>query len=73
MSLLVTGTIGIDTVETPDAGRREELLGGSAVYFCAASSFYTKPRLVAVVGDDFPEPFMDTLKSFEPAEIHALE
>lgn len=73
MSLIVTGTIGIDTVETPDAGRREELLGGSAVYFCAASSFYTKPRLVAVVGDDFPEPFMDTLKSFEAVDLTGLE
>ncbi len=73
MSLIVTGTIGIDTVETPEAGRREELLGGSAVYFCAASSFYTKPRLVAVVGDDFPEPFMDTLKSFEAVDLTGLE
>lgn len=73
MSLIVTGTIGIDTVETPDAGRREELLGGSAVYFCAASSFYTKPRLVAVVGDDFPDPFMDTLKSFEAVDLTGLE
>lgn len=73
MSLIVTGTIGIDTVETPDAGRREELLGGSAVYFCAASSFYTKPRLVAVVGDDFPESFMDTLRSFEAVDLAGLE
>lgn len=73
MSLLVTGTIGIDTVETPDAGRREELLGGSAVYFCAASSFYTKPRLVAAVGDDFPDAFMDTLKSFESVDLTGLE
>jgi len=73
MSLIVTGTIGIDTVETPDAGRREELLGGSAVYFCAASSFYTKPRLVAVVGDDFPESFMDTLRSFENVDLAGLE
>jgi sugar/nucleoside kinase (ribokinase family) len=73
MSLIVTGTIGIDTVETPDAGRHESLLGGSAVYFCAASSFYTKPRLVAVVGDDFPETFMDTLKSFESVDLRGLE
>ncbi|MFK7759412.1 MAG: PfkB family carbohydrate kinase [Phycisphaerales bacterium] len=73
MSLLVTGTIGIDTVETPDAGRREELLGGSAVYFCAASSFYTKPRLVAVVGDDFPSPFMEALESFETVDLRGLE
>lgn len=73
MSLIVTGTIGIDTIETPDGQRREDLLGGSAVYFCAASSFYTKPRLVAVVGDDFPHPFMDTLKSFEAVDLAGLE
>lgn len=73
MSLIVTGTIGIDTIETPDGQRREDLLGGSAVYFCAASSFYTQPRLVAAVGDDFPESFMDTLKSFEAVDLAGLE
>jgi len=73
MSLICTGTIGIDTVETPGAGRHEHLLGGSAVYFCAASSFYTGPRLVAAVGDDFPEEFMDTLKSIQGADLAGLE
>ncbi len=73
MNLIVTGTIGIDTVETPGAGRREDLLGGSAVYFCAASSFYAKPRLVAAVGDDFPDSFMDTLSSFKGIDLEGLE
>ncbi len=54
MSLLVTGSIGIDTVETP-FGRRENVIGGSAIYFAYAASFFTPVRLVGVVGEDSPE------------------
>src|SRR5947199_4525979 len=53
MSLLVTGSIGIDTVETP-FGKRDDVIGGSAVYFSYASSFFTPVRLVGVVGEDAP-------------------
>ena len=53
MPLLVTGSIGIDTVETP-AGRRDGIIGGSAVYFAYAASFFTPVRLVGVVGEDCP-------------------
>jgi len=53
MSLLVTGSIGIDTIETP-AGRRDDVIGGSAIYFSYAASFFTPVRLVGVVGDDAP-------------------
>jgi len=53
LNLLVVGSIGIDTVETPLA-RREGLLGGSAVYFSFAASCFTKVGLVGVVGQDFP-------------------
>src|SRR5579872_6226017 len=53
MSLLVTGSIGIDTVETP-FGKREQVIGGSAVYFSYAASFFTPVRLVGVVGEDCP-------------------
>ncbi|MFG0312884.1 MAG: PfkB family carbohydrate kinase, partial [Phycisphaerales bacterium] len=73
MSLIVTGTIGIDTVETPGGGRHEDLLGGSAVYFAAAASFYTNTRMVAAVGDDFPDAFMDTLKSFKVLDLAGRE
>src|SRR5689334_13671292 len=58
MPLLVTGSIGIDTVETP-AGRREDVIGGSAVYFSYASSFFTRVRLVGVVGDDCPPELLN--------------
>jgi sugar/nucleoside kinase (ribokinase family) len=54
MSLLVTGSIGIDTVETP-FGKRDDVLGGSAIYFSYAASFFTPVRLVGVVGEDAPK------------------
>lgn len=53
MSLLVTGSIGIDTVRTP-YGVIENCLGGSAVYFSMAASFFSPVRLVGVIGADCP-------------------
>jgi hypothetical protein len=53
MSLLVTGSIAIDSVETP-YGVSENCLGGSAVYFSMAASFFTPVRLTGVVGPDCP-------------------
>ena len=57
MSLLVTGSIGIDTVEAP-AGKVEDVLGGSSIYFAYAASFFGAVRLVGVVGDDVPDGFL---------------
>jgi len=71
MSLLVTGTIGIDTVETPSA-RADEVLGGSAAYFAMAASLLTPVRLVAVVGDDFPTRFREAFKG-RPIDLSGLE
>jgi hypothetical protein len=53
MSLLVTGSIGIDTVRTPH-GVSEDCLGGSAVYFSVSASFFAPVRFVGVVGNDCP-------------------
>ena len=52
MSILVVGSVAFDSVKTP-FGERERILGGSASYFSVAASFFTKVRVVAVVGDDF--------------------
>lgn len=60
MPLLVTGSIGIDTVTSP-YGRAENVLGGSAVYFSFAASQFTPVRLVGIVGGDFPAEFRQTL------------
>lgn len=54
MALLVVGSVALDSLETP-FGRREDALGGSASYFSACASFFGPTRLVAVVGEDFPE------------------
>ncbi|MBL7105981.1 MAG: bifunctional hydroxymethylpyrimidine kinase/phosphomethylpyrimidine kinase [Phycisphaerae bacterium] len=53
MSLLVTGSIGIDTVQTP-FGKSENCLGGSAVYFSMAASLFAPVRFIGVVGSDCP-------------------
>ena len=54
MSLVVVGSVAIDTLETPH-GRAPDVLGGAATYFAVAASFFTPVQLVAVVGDDFPK------------------
>ncbi len=73
MNLVVTGTIGIDTVVTPQGQHAEGVLGGSCAYFAAASSFYTPTRLVAVVGDDQPTEHRDLLDSFKDIDTTGLE
>ena len=63
MSILAVGSVGLDSVETP-AGKVENALGGSAIYFStAASFFYDSIRLVAVIGDDFPQAHLDFLQT----------
>jgi cytidine kinase len=72
LSLLVTGTIGIDTVETPVA-RAERVLGGSAAYFAAAASRLAPVRLVGVVGDDLPAHHRTILEGLERVDLRGLE
>src|SRR3954449_833043 len=52
MSLVVVGSIAFDSVKTP-FGERERMLGGSAVHFSLAASFFCDTRVVGPVGDDF--------------------
>jgi len=61
MSILVVGSAALDTVETP-FGTVEDALGGSAIYFSAAASYFAPVNLVAVVGDDFPKEKIEFLK-----------
>ena len=60
MSLLVVGSIALDSVKTP-FGKVDEALGGSAVYFSCASAFFNPARLVGVVGADFPKKYIGPL------------
>jgi len=62
VSLLVVGSIAFDSVKTP-FGAADDVLGGSATYFSTAASYFTSVKLVAVVGDDFPDKHVNFLKS----------
>lgn len=72
MSLIVTGTIGIDSVYTPH-GHAERVLGGSCTYFAAAASFYTPVRMVAAAGGDLPPAFRETIARFSNIDTAGLE
>jgi sugar/nucleoside kinase (ribokinase family) len=61
MSLLVTGTVAFDAIETP-FGKTDKIIGGAATYVSLAASYFTKQvGLIAVVGDDFPQDYIDLL------------
>jgi sugar/nucleoside kinase (ribokinase family) len=62
MSLLVVGSVALDSVETP-FGKAEEVLGGSANYFAASASHQTPVQLVGVVGSDYPMEKLEPLKA----------
>ena len=60
MSILVVGSVAFDSLETP-SGKRERVLGGAATHFALAASFFTKVRVVGVVGEDFLPEHEDVL------------
>lgn len=62
MSVLVVGSVALDSVETP-FGKADEVLGGSANYFAASASHQTPVQLVGVVGSDYPVEKLDALKA----------
>ncbi len=61
MSILVLGTVALDTVKTP-LGFRKEILGGSAAHFAMSARFFTNVHLAAVIGEDFPEKHINFLR-----------
>ncbi len=71
MSLLVTGSIAIDSVTTPH-GELADGPGGSAVYFAFSASIFVPTRLVGVVGEDYPPAFLDRFKG-RPIDLAGLE
>ena len=52
MAILVVGSVAFDSIETPQ-GRRDRCLGGAATYFALSASYFTKVRVIDVVGEDF--------------------
>ncbi|MHB0938094.1 MAG: PfkB family carbohydrate kinase [Armatimonadota bacterium] len=62
--VLIVGSIGLDTIETP-FGAVQDVLGGAASYASTSASFFTGVRMVGVIGDDFPAAHLDFLRSRE--------
>lgn len=61
MSILVVGSVAMDSVKTP-FGQKDGVLGGSATYFSVAASLFNKVHLIATVGEDFPKRYLNVLK-----------
>src|SRR5436190_15549166 len=74
MALTVVGSIAFDSVRTP-FGERERMLGGSAVHFALAASFFTEVRVVGPVGDDFGDAELAVLaaRNVETSDIERVE
>jgi sugar/nucleoside kinase (ribokinase family) len=62
MSLVIVGSVAFDTIRTP-WGDREKIVGGSGTYCSLAASYFTRPRIVGVVGRDFPRRTLALLRS----------
>lgn len=73
MSLLVVGSVALDSVETP-TDRRDDVLGGSAVFFSYAASYFSPVRLVGVVGEDWPAEHTRLLqaRSIDTSGLHVV-
>jgi sugar/nucleoside kinase (ribokinase family) len=71
MSLVVIGSVAYDAIETPH-GKRERALGGSCTYIALSASYFAKPSIVAVVGDDFADEDKALLES-KGVDLQGLE
>lgn len=71
MTVLVVGSVALDSVETP-FGRADEVLGGSGTFFSASASHFTPVQLVGVVGDDYPLSDLEPLAA-QGVDLSGLE
>ncbi len=62
MSVLIVGSMAVDTVEFTGTGEKRELVGGSATFASLAAGLYADVRMVGVVGKDFPSATLDALR-----------
>ena len=74
MSLLVVGSVALDSVETPTA-RRDNVLGGAAVFFSYAASYFVPAKLVGIVGDDWPAEHTKLLRDrkIDTSGLHTVK
>jgi sugar/nucleoside kinase (ribokinase family) len=71
MSILIVGTTALDSIKTPHS-ENPRLLGGSASHAAVAASFFSPVSLLGVVGDDFPEEYIDLYKKHQ-IDLSGLE
>ena len=71
MSLVIVGSLAFDTIETPEE-RQERIVGGSCTYCSLAASFFTSPKIVGIVSEDFPQETIELFKS-RKIDIQGLE
>ena len=64
IKLVIVGSIGIDSIETPNA-KEKNILGGSASYACVAASFFSNVGMIGVIGSDFPNSFKKLWKDMD--------
>jgi ribokinase len=74
LSVLIVGTIALDSIKTP-FGEKSEILGGSGVYASVAASFFAPTALIGPVGRDFPAAHMEFLRSrqIDLSALHRLD
>jgi sugar/nucleoside kinase (ribokinase family) len=74
MSLVVVGSVALDSVETPSE-RRDDVLGGAAVFFSYSASYFTPVQLVGIVGDDWPDEHTQLLKKrkIDTSGLHVVK
>jgi len=61
MSLVVVGSVAFDAIETP-FGKTDKILGGAGTFISLASSYFAEPKIISVVGGDFPEQHIKLLE-----------
>lgn len=74
MPLVVVGSVALDSVETPAHGKRDDVLGGSAVFFSYTASFFTPVLLAGVIGEDWPPQHLAMLqeRSIDTAGLQVI-
>ncbi len=72
MSLLVVGSIALDTIRMPDGKIHKDVAGGSCSYFIHSASFFSRVRVVGVVGEDFPKKYVEGFKA-RKADLAGLQ
>lgn len=72
MTVLVVGSVALDSVETP-FGKADNVLGGSGTFFSASASHMAPVQLVGVIGNDYPVEALETAFATRPIDISGLE